>query len=281
MIDLGIVSSRNNQPLITQYSTIIGPTMVLNASRLMLKALQLIQSCDVVLYDALVSESIMALVRPEAERVFVGKRAGGVHTPQAEIQRLLLDFARRGLRVVRLKGGDPMIFGRGGEEAEALAHAGIPFEVVPGISAANGCAAYAGIPLTHRAHAHTLVITAGCAHPDGSEHDWAALAKPQNTLVFYMPLHELDNTCAQLIAHGLPADWPAALIAEGTQPTQHVLLGTLNTLPRFAEEREVNAPAILMVGRVTALAEQLHWYGESPVVADPEHELYEPVRSAL
>ncbi|MEJ2654063.1 MAG: siroheme synthase CysG, partial [Acidihalobacter sp.] len=204
---------------------------------LTLKALQLIQGCDVVLYDALVSEQIMDLVRPEAERVFVGKRAGGVHTPQGEIQRLLLDYARRGLRVVRLKGGDPMIFGRGGEEAEALVRADIAFEVVPGISAANGCAAYAGIPLTHREHAYTLVITSGCAHPDGSEHDWSALAKPQNTLVFYMPLHELASIGAQLAAHGLPVDWPAALVTEGTQPSQRVLLGKLESLPRLAEER--------------------------------------------
>lgn len=248
---------------------------------LTLKALQLIQGCDVVLYDALVSESIMDLVRPEAERVFVGKRAGGVHTPQGEIQRQLLDYARRGLRVVRLKGGDPMIFGRGGEEAEALAGAGFAFEVVPGISAANGCAAYAGIPLTHREHAHTLVITSGCAHPDGSEHDWPALAKPQHTLVFYMPLHELGGICAQLAAHGLPADWPAALVTEGTQPSQRVLLGTLDSLPRLAEERGAASPAILMVGKVTALAEQLHWYGASPAVADAERERREAVYALL
>ena len=248
---------------------------------LTLKALQLIQGCDVVLYDALVSEAIMGLVRPEAERVFVGKRAGGVHTPQGEIQRLLIDYAHRGLRVVRLKGGDPMIFGRGGEEAEALVRAGLAFEVVPGISAANGCAAYAGIPLTHREHAHTLVITSGCAHPDGSEHDWAALAKPQHTLVFYMPLHELGGICSQLAAHGLPADWPAALVTEGTQPSQRVLYGTLASLPRLAEERGAASPAILMVGKVTALAEQLHWFGAPPVVADTERERREAVYALL
>ncbi|MEJ2633245.1 MAG: siroheme synthase CysG [Acidihalobacter sp.] len=248
---------------------------------LTLKALQLIQGCDVVLYDALVSEQIMDLVRPEAERVFVGKRAGGVHTPQGEIQRLLLDYARRGLRVVRLKGGDPMIFGRGGEEAEALVRADIAFEVVPGISAANGCAACAGIPLTHREHAYTLVITSGYVHPDGSEHDWSVLAKPQNTLVFYMPLHELASICAQLAAHGLPVDWPAALVTEGTQPSQRVLLGTLESLPRLAEERGAASPAILMVGKVTALAERLHWFGAPPVVEDETSARCEAVYALL
>ncbi len=248
---------------------------------LTLKALQRIQGCDVVLYDALVSEAIMDLVRPEAERVFVGKRAGGVHTPQGEIQRLLLDYARRGLHVVRLKGGDPMIFGRGGEEAEALAGAGFAFEVVPGISAANGCAAYAGIPLTHREHAHTLVITSGCAHPDGSEHDWPALAKSQHTLVFYMPLHQLGGICAQLAAHGLPADWPAALVTEGAQPSQRVLRGTLASLPRLAEEHGAASPAMLMVGKVTALAERLHWFGAPPVVEDETSERREAVYALL
>lgn len=239
---------------------------------LTLKALQLIQSCDVVLYDSLVSTPIMELVRPEAERVFVGKRAGSVHTPQNEIQRQLIDLARQGLRVVRLKGGDPMVFGRGGEEAEALARAGIAFEIVPGISAVNGCASYAGIPLTHREHAHTVVITSGCAHPDGSEHDWSALAKRQHTLVFYMPLHELDNICTQLTAHGLPADWPAALIADGTRDSQRVLLGTLESLPRQVMEQGASSPAVLMVGKVTALAESLHWYGAPPFAVDAERE---------
>ncbi|AOV15713.1 uroporphyrinogen-III C-methyltransferase [Acidihalobacter aeolianus] len=248
---------------------------------LTLRALQLIQGCDVVLYDALVSAPIMELVRPEAERVFVGKRAGGVHTPQHEIQRQMIDYARQGLRVVRLKGGDPMVFGRGGEEAEALSRAGIAFEVVPGISAANGCAAYAGIPLTHREHAHTVVITSGCAHPDGSEHDWSALAKRRHTLVFYMPLHELDAICTQLAAHGLPPDWPAALVAEGTQAGQQVLLGTLSTLPRLAEQREIASPALLMVGKTTALAERLHWYGTPPVIARPQRERHEAVYALL
>ncbi|AOU97824.1 uroporphyrinogen-III C-methyltransferase [Acidihalobacter yilgarnensis] len=250
-------------------------------SLLTLKALQLIQGCDVVLYDALVSKPILDLVRPEAERVFVGKRAGGVHTPQAEIERRMIAYARRGLRVVRLKGGDPMIFGRGGEEIQALTQASIPFEVVPGISAANGCAAYAGIPLTHREHAHTLVITSGCAHPDGSEHDWTALAKPQHTLVFYMPLHELRRICAQLAAHGLPTDWPAALVIDGTQPSQRVLRGTLVSLPQLAEEVGVAAPAILMVGQVTALTEQLHSHGTPSVIKDDAQERREAVYAML
>lgn len=248
---------------------------------LTLRALQLIQGCDVVLYDALVSAPIMELVRPEAERMFVGKRAGGVHTPQHEIQRQMIDYARHGLRVVRLKGGDPMVFGRGGEEAEALSRAGIAFEIVPGISAANGCAAYAGIPLTHREHAHTVVITAGCAHPDGSENDWSALARRQHTLVFYMPLHELDAICTQLAAHGLPPDWPAALVAEGTQAGQQVLLGTLSTLPHLAKQRETAAPALLMVGKTAALAERLHWYGTPPVTARPQRERREAVYALL
>ncbi|AOU97445.1 uroporphyrinogen-III C-methyltransferase [Acidihalobacter yilgarnensis] len=236
---------------------------------LTLKALQLIQGCDVVLHDALVSASILALVRPEAERVFVGKRAGGVHTPQAEIERRMIAYARRGLRVVRLKGGDPMIFGRGGEEMQALEQAGIPFEVVPGISAANGCAAYAGIPLTHRRHAHTLVMTSGCIHPDGSEHDWSVLARRRQTLVFYMPLRELDLICKQLVAHGLPSDWPAMLIFEGTAPAQRVLRGTLMSLPRLATADGMVSPAVLVVGEVTALADRLDEDGTpSPITGD-------------
>ncbi len=241
---------------------------------LTLRALQLIQGCDVVLYDALVSGPVLDLVRPEAERIFVGKRAGGVHTPQKRIQELMVDHARRGLRVVRLKGGDPLVFGRGGEEAEALANASIPFEIVPGISAAHGCAAYAGIPLTHRELAHTVVLASGCAHPDGSAPDWKAMARRQYTLVFYMPLAELETICGQLAAHGLPADWPAALVCGGTQPGQRVLYGTLSSLPALVATEGAPSPATLLVGRVTALAQTLHWYGEPPVTGD-----FLPVRS--
>lgn len=248
---------------------------------LTLRALQLIQACDVVLYDALVSEQILDLIRPEAERIFVGKRANGVHTPQTEIQRQLIQYARSGLRVVRLKGGDPMIFGRGGEEAEALAQAGIQYEIVPGISAANGCAAYAGIPLTHRKLAHTLVMTTGCTRPDGSEQDWAQLANTDNTLVFYMPIQELDNICAQLITNNLPSDWPAALISEGTQPTQRVLCGTLQSLPKLVRDHGVASPAMLMVGKVITMAKALSWYGEPPIVMDRAHEKREAVYSLL
>ncbi len=235
---------------------------------LTLRALQLLQACDVVLYDALVSGPVLDLVRPEAERIFVGKRAGGVHTPQERIQELLVGLARRGLRVVRLKGGDPLVFGRGGEEAAALADAGLSFEIVPGISAAHGCAAYAGIPLTHRELAHTVVLASGCAHPDGSAPDWKAMASRQHTLVFYMPLAGLDTICGQLAAHGLPADWPAALVCDGTQPGQRVLCGTLSSLPGLAAAEGAPSPATLVVGRVTALARTLHWYGEPPVTGE-------------
>lgn len=218
------------------------------------KALRLMQSCDVVLYDRLIPEAIMDLVRRDAERVFVGKRRDQHTVPQGEINAELLRRAQAGQRVLRLKGGDPFMFGRGGEEIEPLARAGIPFQVVPGITAATGCAAYAGIPLTHRDHAQACVFVTGHARADGQlSLPWQMLAQRNQTVVVYMGLATLQTLCDQFIAHGLPTDWPCAMIENGTQPAQRVVTGTLQSLPGKVHDLGVSGPSLLMVGTVTRL----------------------------
>lgn len=241
---------------------------------LTLKALRALQDADVILYDRLVPAAVLDYARRDAERICVGKAAGGAATSQQAINDLLIDHARRGRRVVRLKGGDPFIFGRGGEELEALARAGIAFSVVPGISAANGCAAYAGIPLTHRDHAHSVSFVTGHgeetgADPAGGEPDWASLARPRTTAVFYMGLARLEHIAARLIDHGAPPERPVALIAQGTTAEQQVIVATLGTIRAETAVRRIKSPALLVVGEVAALHAVLAWFGESPA-ADPE-----------
>lgn len=228
-----------------------------DAGLLTLKGLQQIQQADVVVYDRLVSDEIMNLVRRDADRVFVGKRAGYHCVPQEEINQILLREAQSGKRVVRLKGGDPFIFGRGGEELETLCHAGIPFSVVPGITAASGCSAYSGIPLTHRDYAQSVRLVTGHLKT-GGELDWANLAAEKQTLVFYMGLNQAATIQAQLMAHGMQADMPVALVENGTSVQQKVVSGALSQLGELAQQ--VQSPALIIVGRVVGLRDKLKWF---------------------
>ncbi|MFQ2227532.1 siroheme synthase CysG [Aeromonas hydrophila] len=227
---------------------------------LTLHALRQMQQADVVVYDRLVSDEVMALVRRDAKRIFVGKQAGNHCVPQEGINQLLLDEAKKGQRVVRLKGGDPFIFGRGGEELETLVGSGIGFQVVPGITAASGCAAYAGIPLTHRDHAQSVRFVTAHGKGGAQDLDWPLLAKDKQTLVFYMGLSSCATIRKQLLTHGKAGDTPVALIERGTQPSQRVIRGTLDQLPELAVG--VESPALIMVGSVVTLADQLAWFGQ-------------------
>jgi uroporphyrin-III C-methyltransferase/precorrin-2 dehydrogenase/sirohydrochlorin ferrochelatase len=227
---------------------------------LTLRALRALQNADVILYDRLVSAEILDLARRDAERINVGKSAGAASVSQAEINTLLVQLAQQGKRVCRLKGGDPFIFGRGGEELEALAAAGVRFEVVPGVTAAAGCAAYAGIPLTHRDYAQSLVFVTGHTKEDGNTLDWNHLAQPSQTVVFYMGLGQLERIVSQLRAHGAPESRAAAIVEQGTRAEQRVVTGTLADLSQKARQADVQSPALLIVGEVTRLHESLQWF---------------------
>lgn len=240
-----------------------------DAGLLTLKGLRALNEADVILHDRLVSSEVLALARRDAERVEVGKEAGNHHTTQDGIHALMLAHARAGKRVVRLKGGDPFVFGRGGEELEFLRAHDIAFEVVPGITAALACAAYAGIPLTHRDHAQSVrFITAHC-RASADTLDWAALAAERQTLAIYMGVAGLARVSSQLIAHGRDAATPAALVENGSRPQQRVVLGDLASLPQLAAAHGVRSPALLIVGEVAALAARLNWFGVQPLTALP------------
>ena len=224
------------------------------------KALRLMQRAEVVLYDRLVSEPILAMARKDAEYIYVGKQRSEHAVPQNAINELLLEHAQRGRRVLRLKGGDPFIFGRGAEEIELLAEHGIPFQVVPGITAASGCASYAGIPLTHRDHSQSVRFITGHVKDGVIDFRWKEFVEDSQTLVFYMGLVGLPQICAKLIEHGKSPDTPAALIERGTLPEQSVHLGTLANLNRIVDENNVKAPTLLIIGGVVALHDRLNWY---------------------
>ncbi|WGJ89503.1 siroheme synthase CysG [Achromobacter mucicolens] len=230
---------------------------------LTLKALRALNEADVILYDRLVSDEVLSLARRDAERVPVGKLPGeNHHATQARIHGLLVEYAQAGRRVVRLKGGDAFIFGRGGEELEFLRAHGVRYEVVPGITAALACAAYAGIPLTHREHAQSVrLITAHCRE-DEDNLDWPALAREKQTLAFYMGVGQLDLLTQRLLRHGRSPDTPFALIENGSRPEQRVVSGRLAELPELARDHAVRSPALLIVGEVAGLAPQLHWFGQ-------------------
>ena len=233
------------------------------------RALRLIQKADVVVYDNLVSKPILDMTRRDATRIYVGKKRADHTLPQEEINELLVRLAQEGKRVLRLKGGDPFIFGRGGEEIETLAEHAIPFQVVPGITAASGVAAYAGIPLTHRDHAQSCIFVTGHLKDGSMNLDWAALARPKQTIVVYMGLLGLETLCEQLVKHGLPDSTPIAIVQQGTTPNQRVITGTLATLPAIAASEQLHAPTLIIVGGVVTLREKLAWF--NPIKPDAPH----------
>ena len=228
---------------------------------LTLRALRLLSQADAVVYDQLVATEVLDFVPPRARRVYAGKKRGQHALPQDEINALLVRLAREGLRVVRLKGGDPYVFGRGGEEAQALAEAGIAFEVVPGVTAACGVAACAGIPLTHRDHAQSCLFVTGHLKDGSADLDWPALARARQTVVIYMGLGALAHICDQLQRHGLAADHPAAVVQQGSTADQRVVAGTLATLPDLVAAAGLASPCLTVVGTVVTLRAQLDWFG--------------------
>lgn len=224
------------------------------------KALRLMQQADVVFYDRLVSKEVLALVRKEAEQVYVGKQRAWHAVRQEEINQLLLEHAQQGKRVLRLKGGDPFIFGRGGEEIETLAAENIHFQIVPGVTAASGCATYAGIPLTHRDYSQSCIFVTGQLKEGELDLNWSALVQPRQTVVVYMGLAGLPVLSQQLLDHGMPADMPAALVQQGTTEHQKVWVSTIAELPNVAEQEQPVAPTLVIIGEVVKLHNSLEWF---------------------
>ena len=237
-----------------------------NPDLLTFAALRLMQQADVVLYDNLVSAEIVDMTRRDAERIYVGKQRAKHTLRQEEINALMLKRAQQGQRVLRLKGGDPYTFGRGGEEIELLAASHIPFQVVPGITAAAGVAAYAGIPLTHRDHAHACLLVTGNLKDGSLDLDWLAMVSPRQTLVIYMGLAGLPLLSQQLIAHGMPIDTPAAVIQDGTLPQQKVIIGTVADIAERSIG-QLKGPTLIIIGSVVTLREKLRWFDRGAVAA--------------
>jgi uroporphyrin-III C-methyltransferase/precorrin-2 dehydrogenase/sirohydrochlorin ferrochelatase len=233
------------------------------------RALRLMQQADVVLYDRLVDPAILDLVRREAERVYVGKRPRDHAAPQAEISRMLVAFARQGKRVLRLKGGDPFVFGRGGEEIETLAEEGVPFQVCPGITAAVGCSAYSGIPLTHRDHAQACVFVTATGKDGAIPRDWSALIRPGQTVAIYMGLGHIEELMLAMVAQGVDPATPAAIVDNGARPNQKVVVATVDSLAKAAREAGLRGPTIIIVGSVVTLREKLNWNRKNAGSSEP------------
>ena len=231
-----------------------------NPDLLTFRALRLMQQADVVVYDNLVTPPVLEMTRRDADRIFVGKQRANHAMRQEEINELLVKLAKEGKRVLRLKGGDPFIFGRGGEEIETLSANQIPFQVVPGITAASGVSSYAGIPLTHRDYAQACVFVTGHLKDGSMDLDWDMLARPNQTVVIYMGLLGLPVLCQKLIAHGLTPDTPAAIVQQGTTPSQKVVTGTLSSLPELAADAQLKPPTLIIVGKVVSLQGKLAWF---------------------
>lgn len=238
-----------------------------DAGLLTLRALRVLNEADVIVHDRLGTDQVLQLARRDAERIAVGKRAGATGTSQQQINALLVQHARAGKRVVRLKGGDPFVFGRGGEELEVLRAHGIDYEVVPGITAALACAAYAGVPLTHRDHAQSVRLVTVTRKDALGAVDWRSLAADHQTLAVYMGVAMLDTLQARLLAHGRDASTPFALVENGSRPEQRVVTGTLGELANTAAAHAVASPALLILGEVAAFANTLHWFGHAPLTA--------------
>lgn len=240
------------------------------------KALRLMQQADVMVYDRLVSKTILDMANRNAQRIYVGKEKDNHAVPQDKINELLVTLARQGKRVLRLKGGDPFIFGRGGEEIETLATEGVPFQVVPGVTAASGCASYAGIPLTHRDYAQSCSFATGHLKDGSINLNWEQLVQPNHTIVFYMGLTGIGVISEQLQAHGMDKDMPAALVEQGTTRNQRVHIGTVANLPELVKTSGVRAPTLTIIGNVVKLHEKLHWYKPERHVAATEFSKNEP-----
>ncbi|MGB0627122.1 MAG: uroporphyrinogen-III C-methyltransferase, partial [Alphaproteobacteria bacterium] len=222
---------------------------------LTIKALRALQDADVVVHDRLVDDGVLALIRRDAERIYVGKARSNHSVPQDQINDLLVEHARAGHRVVRLKGGDPFVFGRGGEELDRLRAAGVSAAVIPGITAATGCAASAGLPLTHRDHASAVTFVTGHGVDGEPDVDWSAMAQPRHTLVVYMGVSRAESLARQLLANGRSPETPVAIIENGTRANERVVTGTLATVPDLIRGAQVGAPALIVVGEVAALAD--------------------------